>query len=234
MGRFFIILALCLIPALSWGQVLALDARALFDKNVLNFKDEALTSSFAKTRFEFSGTAFMDRFRFKYAVAPGFSYSEQITTTKSLIIGATEFGNDPKEKSDKTKTVDLQWSTRGEQRIEVTLLRVARFQPKLLGEWVNLRIEATGKDKNGKVATDSEEASRFLAAFGGAYHYEAPRIIADISVAGGKDFNRFEAVMSYSFTNNLAVNAGYSNETRDLGIVKWRQHGVFVGGEWRF
>lgn len=240
MVRIFFVAILALLPLLVSAQSpinFAADIRPLFAKQSLNLHDDQFSSSFQKTRFEFSGFAQINRMvAVKYVVKPGFAYSERVEVTQTLLVGATDFG--PKKDEKEAKQVNLDWSFGTGHRIELTTMRdLLNFpvQPVFIGEWSSLDLTATSSKKNSsEVTTDSERFNRFVCGFGGTFMYASPNIVATVTGAGSNQLQRFAATMLYRLSGHAAITGGYSSNTVDLGGVKWREHGPFVSILWAF
>lgn len=230
----FLAIILCLLPLVASAQSTNVDIgiRPVFTRHSINFHDEQYSSKWDKPQWELSASAAIKKaFKVKYILIPVWHQNEQISISDMLLVGNTNFG--PKAGSKETKQVNLDWSTHGQHRIELTGLVNFPVQPVIVGEWVNLRVEVTGK-KEGKDVTDSEDLGRFTCAFGGTYRYVSPRITGSVLAVGSNQLQRFEANLLYRLNTNASISGGYSSETQYLGGAKIRQHGPFLGVAWEF
>jgi hypothetical protein len=227
MVRILFVIILCLMAVMAEAQqfVPAIEVRPWFARQAINFKDDQISSSFQKNRVEWSAAVFVNSsLHIKYTVIPGISFTEDVKPTNALLVGLTKFGGEKE-----TAPISLEWSTRGEHRIELSAWRNTPIRPVVVGEWVNLQLAATST-KDGKTTADTEDFSRFIAAAGGMISYTATNISTNIILVGSRELQRFEARISY----NGSITGGYVNETRDLGGVKIREHGLFLGLLWAF
>jgi hypothetical protein len=227
MKRLLAATILCLIATLASAQqfVPAIEIRPWFARQSLGLHDEQLNTNWQKTRIEYAAAAFLGpNLHVRYSVIPALSVSEQVQLANPLIIGTTDFFT----KDDKdSKEINLDWSTRGEHRIELTGYWNFPVKPVFVGEWCNMTLTATST-KDGKDTTATEEFTRFIAAAGGMISYSATNIQSSVILVGSRELQRFEARILYRFNYSGSITGGYIQETRDLGGLKIREHGPFA------
>lgn len=224
---------LCLITTLASAQtfVPAVEVRSWFARQSVSLHDDQIIVNWQKTNIEYSAAAFLGpNLHVRYSIIPALSISEQAQISGPLTVGLTElYGKDDKD----TKAIDLEWSTRGEHRMELIGYVNLPVKPVLIGRWSNLKLTATFT-KDGKVTTDTEEYSRFLGAAGGMISYTTTNIQSSVILVGSRELQRFEWRLLYRFNYSGSITGGYVREVRDLGGVKFQEDGVFLGGLWAF
>jgi hypothetical protein len=219
------------IPPPRADTRLSVDLRPVWTSWALNFKDEAVSSSFKKPSIEFGASIVSNALKVRYAVSPALQMDETIFPMDVIRVAETDFGKKASAGSTDAKPLDLKWSLNIAHRFEVSTAGLFSLpvQPIVVGKSAGYTLTATGEDKDGKQATTSESESRFFVGIGGVLENRTQFVDTRVLGVAGPQYARVEAAALYRLRPEIAISGGYYSETLWFDKLKLRGHGPFLG-----
>jgi hypothetical protein len=222
---------------LSRDVMLGWDIRPNFTKQFIQLREDQFVKNSQTTRIEFAATAVSleGLFKAKFVLIPSFSTSETVTPTRTLQIGAVDFGpsqqNQGQQQQSSTnqqKPVEICFQEKANWRLELSGPRYFPIRPMLVLDGAQCEITADG-EKDGKKTRSTETFNQVFWGLGGSIRYRQRFTLTEISLVASDRYYRGEGSISQLFRPDFGVTIGYSAHGRSWENLKQRVDGAFVG-----
>jgi len=216
---------------LCQDRPLELTVRPYFSSHALTFHDEQLSLNLRKAGLLIGFTTGLVRepLIVTYLATIPFNYSEMVTPSDVLKIGATEFVKANSGGGGKgEKPIQIDYTFRGSHQIKLEFPVTQYVAPLLVGEYFNFALTGQKQD-GGKAVQETEAFSRLFAGAGATVRLSTRYAAGDISAAWGDKYSFFEASLKHLFTPDIAMNVGFIHRVHWFGDAKVNENGFYIG-----